>query len=152
MLKMLFTRRALLFCCLVTLGYSFMSQALSAENLPESAQKPIIEQALIFVQLLDKGRPLDAWSRTTLYFRKKLPPQRWQRLYRNQRQRFGRPVERRVGGYRFFSSFEKAADGLYLQVRFLTDFEARKGLTERVMMYKDYDGRWRVIGYFLERE
>lgn len=127
-------------------------QSVSAAPLPESAAKPIIEQALVFVQLLDTQRPLNAWSITTSYFRKKVTPQRWQRAYRNQRQRFGRPLGRQVDGIRFFSSFEEAIDGLYLEVRFRTDFEGRADVIERVMMYKDFDGRWRVIGYFVKLE
>jgi hypothetical protein len=120
-------------------------------RIPDSGQRPIVEQALKFVTLLDQQKPLEAWALTTRYFKKQLPPQRWQRFYRNQRQRFGRPVARRFGGYRFFSTYEKATDGLYLQVRFRTDFEGRNGIVERIMMYKDFDGRWRVIGYFIER-
>ncbi len=145
-----FICRVLFLCSLLSLAFCLLSQPLRATNIPDSAQKPIVEQALTFVQLLDKGKSFDAWSKTTLYFRKNFPFQRWQRIFRNQRQRYGRAVERRLDGYRFFSSFEKATDGLYLQVRFLSDFEAREDVTERVMMYKDFDGRWRVIGYFLE--
>lgn len=135
---------------LLLLGQSVTVPSLQAVTIPDSAQKPIIEQAALFVKLLDQQQPLKAWARTTRYFKNKLPPQRWLRLYRSQRQRFGRAVDRQLAGYRFASSFEQALDGLYLHVRFATDFEARAEVTERVTMYKDYDGRWRVIGYILE--
>lgn len=142
----------LLLCLLLVTGQWLLATPLPAVVIPDSAQKPIIEQAAQFVILLDQQQPLRAWARTTSYFQKKYPPQRWQRLYRNQRQRFGRPIVRRLNGYRFQTSFERARNGLYLQVRFATDFETRAEVSERVMMYKDYDGRWRVIGYVLELE
>ena len=129
-------------CCLPVAG--------EALTIPQTSQAPIIQRAYEFILLLDQDKPLKAWSHTTRYFRKKMSPQSWQRFYRNQRLRFGRPVERQLGGYRFFSTFENATDGLYLEVRFRTDFEARANVSEQVMMYKDFDGRWRVIGYFVE--
>ena len=141
-----------LFCCLSVFLSCLIPSPVSAATLPDSTQRPIVEQALVFVELLDQRKPLKAWARTTNYFRKKFPPQRWQRVFRNQRQRFGRTVDRRLDGYRFYSSFEQAVDGLYLQVRFRTDFEARDAVLERVEMFKDYDGRWRVIGYFMDLE
>lgn len=123
-----------------------------ALTIPQTAQGPIIQRAYEFILLLDQHKPREAWAQMTLYFRKKLSLQSWQRLYRNQRLRFGLPLERRLDGYRFFSTFEKATDGLYLEVRFRTDFEARANVSEQVVMYKDFDGRWRVIGYFIELE
>ena len=139
----------MLLCGLLLLGGWLVSSA-SAALVPPSGQKPIVERALQFVELLDQQQPMKAWSLTTRYFRKQLSPQQWQRIYRNQRQRFGLPVERAFAGYRYFSTFEQAVDGLYLQVRFRTDFEAREDAIERVVMFKDFDGRWRVIGYFVE--
>ena len=136
--------------CLLLIVLLLAAPLLGAVTIPDSAQKPIVEEAVVFVNLLDQQQPLKAWARTTSYFKKTLPAQRWQRLYRDQRQRFGRTIERRLNGYRFLSSFEKALDGLYLQINFLTDFETRTEVTERVVMYKDFDGRWRVIGYFLK--
>ncbi len=135
-------------CGLLLCGAWLVSSA-SAAVVPPAGQKPIVEQALQFVELLDQQQPMKAWSLTTRYFRKQLSPQQWQRIYRNQRQRFGLPVERTFAGYRY-STFEQAVDGLYLQVRFRTDFEAREDAIERVVMFKDFDGRWRVIGYFVE--
>ena len=132
--------------------FSLTPRASNALTVPNTSQKPIIEEALTFVLLLDSQRPLKAWARSTVYFRKKLSPQRWQRLFTAQRQRFGRPVARSLDGYSFLSVFEQATDGLYLEVRFRTDFEARADIIERVVMYKDFDGRWRVIGYFLKRD
>ncbi len=120
-----------------------------ALTIPANAQAPIIQRAYDFILLLDQSKPLQAWGETTLYFKKKLSPQSWQRVYRNQRLRLGRPLSRQLEGYRFFSTFEQAADGLYLEVRFRTDFEARANVGEQVMMYKDFDGRWRVIAYFV---
>ena len=147
--KRVFLKILFLFGFLLFAGWLPPHQASAAQS-PSSAQKPIVEQALIFVSLLDQQKPLKAWSLTTRYFRKKLSPQRWQRVYRNQRQRYGGAVERTFAGYRFLSSFEQAVAGLYLQVRFRTDFQARENVIERVVMFKDFDGRWRVIGYFLE--
>ncbi|WP_303722108.1 DUF4019 domain-containing protein [Malonomonas rubra] len=118
--------------------------------IPDSTQKPIIEKAMQFVTLLDQQQPLKAWAATTRYFQRQLPPKPWQLIYRDQRQRFGGTIDRQLAGYRFTSSFEKALDGLYLQVRFKTDFETRAEVSEQVTMYKDFDGRWRVIGYLLE--
>jgi len=139
-----------LLCGLLVLSSWFVPSQASSVQLPQSGQKPIVEQALRFVELLDQQQPMKAWALTTRYFRKKLSPQQWQRIYRNQRQRFGLPVERTFAGYRYLSTFEQAVDGLYLQVRFRTDFEAREDVIERVVMFKDFDGRWRVIGYFVE--
>lgn len=134
---------------LLFIGFCLPGEA-QALKVPQTAQGPIIQKAYEFILLLDRHEPLKAWAQTTRYFRRKLSPQSWQRLYRNQRLRFGEPLDRQLAGYRFFSTFEKATDGLYLEVRFRTDFEARTNVSEQVMMYKDFDGRWRVIGYFVE--
>lgn len=147
-----FSRRTLVLCCFAALSFLCQSTVLSAAVSPQSTQEPIINQALVFVRLLDQQKPLDAWAITTLYFRKNISPQSWQRHYRARRARLGRPTSRRVESYRYHSSFERAQDGLYLQIRFRTDFEARADVIERVEMYKDFDGRWRLIGYFLEFE
>lgn len=139
--------RLLLLLLALTLlgGWLQASQA----AVPESAQKPIIEKALEFVQLLDRQRPQQAWAQTARYFRSRISLQRWQQIYEEQRLRFGSPQARQIDGYKFFSTYEKALDGLYLEVRFRTDFIGRDAI-ERVIMYKDYDGRWRPIGYYLE--
>ena len=122
----------------------------SSALLPETAQKPIIERALQFITLLDQGSPQQAWATTASYFRSTVTSQRWQQIYERQRQPLGAPIDRRIEGYRFLSTFERALDGLYLEIRFRTVFRNAEA-TERIVMYKDYDGRWRPIGYYLER-
>lgn len=138
------------FCCFSLVLLSSLFLPLSLPAAPPSAQKPIVRQAEVFLQLLDQQKPLKAWQLTTLYFKKKIPSQSWQQLYQAKRQRLGKPLARRFAGYRFHSTFEQAADGLYLRINYRTDFAARANVVERIEMYKDFDGRWRVIGYFLE--
>ncbi len=143
-------RREFLAVLLVFLGNLLLPWSINAQqHLPE-AQRPIIQRALVFLQFLDQRQVSKARAITTLYFRKNINPHLWRRFNRNYREKLGRTLARQVDGYKFHSTFEDAADGLYLQVRFATKFEARAKTVETVEMYKDFDGQWRVIGYFIK--
>jgi len=144
------TRRALLIWTFIGWSALLLPFSLPAAELRPSAQKPIINQALVFLQLLDQGRAEVAWTITSQYFREQVDKQTWQKIYQRRRAPLGAPRSRQVAGYRFHSTFDQAQDGLFLQIRFSTDFGVRADVLETVEMYKDVDGKWRVIGYFLE--
>jgi hypothetical protein len=143
-----FSRHNILLGSLIVLCSLVLSLSLAAAQ--QTTQEPIIRQAEEFLQLLDQQEPLKAWAATTLYFRKKIPQDRWQQIYQGKRARLGSPTSRTLAGYWYHNAFEQAVRGLYLQVDFRTNFQARADVTERLVMYRDFDGRWRVIGYFLE--
>jgi len=123
--------------------------AIPAAGAP-STQQPIVDQALLFLQLLDQKRIDTAWEITTLYFRQQVDLPTWQQTIQKQRSLLGQLNDRKLAGYRYHSTFEQAPSGLFLQVRFLSDFENNPTVRETVEMFQDFDGRWRVIGYRLE--
>lgn len=112
-------------------------------------EKAAAEAAQKWLAAVDAGRYGESWDTAAEVFRRALTRAQWEASLRSVRDPLGKVVSRKLRSATFTTSLPGAPAGEYVVIEYDTDFEGRKGATERVTPMKDADGAWRVSGYYI---
>ena len=100
--------------------------------------------------LIDQGRAGESWSEAASTFRSQVEKDQWEGMVKQVRVPLGAVESREVESASFSRQLPNAPEGEYVMVVFATSFENRPGAKESVATVRDEDGRFRVVGYFIQ--
>ncbi|MFY9552886.1 MAG: DUF4019 domain-containing protein [Thermoanaerobaculia bacterium] len=128
------------------LGLSLAASACAGGGEREKAADHAAQKWLAIV---DAGRYGESWDAAAELFRRALTRAQWEDALNKARSPLGKVLSRKLRSATFMTSVPGAPQGEYVVIEYDTDFENRKGATERVTPMKDPDGVWRVSGYYI---
>lgn len=119
---------------------------------PETAKVAAASSAAVsFLQLLDAGEYEDAWHLGSAHLQTEIPLETWLEQVSDVRQQVGSLQQRSQTDVNYTRApVEGIPEGEYLSFFYLSEFDAKKQAKERVTLYLETDGVWRVAGYFVE--
>ena len=106
--------------------------------------------ASAWLALIDTGQYQRSWAQSATVFRASVPAGQWQQSVSAARAPLGRLRSRVLKSATLASSLPGAPDGEYLVLQFVSDFAHRNGVIETITPMRDWDGTWRVSGYFIK--
>jgi len=135
-------------------GFLFALLALAAvAALPVRAQDPRASEtqrvAREWLALADKLDGSATWDAAGPKFQSALSKERWTQALKDARGPFGAVLQRAVLTTRFTKSIPGQPDGDYVLLQFRTSFAKKESARETVTLER-VDGKWRVIGYFIQ--
>jgi gas vesicle protein len=116
----------------------------------EAARKASAESAQSWLALVDAGEYAKSWSAAAELFQKKVSADRWAETVRGVREELGKLVSRRPDKSDYSRSLPGAPDGEYVVWQYASAFENKKEAIESVVLLKEKDGIWKVVGYFIK--
>lgn len=99
---------------------------------------------------VDAGEYGRSWQEAAPYFQRVTTEAKWTDLLGSVRLPLGKPAGRQPGVGQFSATMPGMPDGAYVLLQFQTAFERNKTAVETVTCLRDYDGRWKVAGYFIK--
>lgn len=103
-----------------------------------------------WLALTDAGDGAGSWKAAGLQFRNAITADRWSEALAAVRRPLGALGQRTVLSTRLEKAIPGAPDGDYAVVLFRTSFAQKADGGETVTLAREQDGRWRVVGYFVE--
>lgn len=97
--------------------------------------------------LLDRGDWGTAWDTASQVFRQQVPLSTWMDAIPKVRAPFGRFIERQPAEVAYKKTLAGRPQGDYVTAIFLSKFEKKPDLQEKVTVEREADGRWHVTGY-----
>lgn len=105
--------------------------------------------AALFLAETDRGSHGAAWDLAGAAFRSGVGRNGWQSAAEQVIKPLGALQQREPGSARATRTLPGAPDGEYLLLEYRSRFAAKAAATETVVMQKEADGQWRVVGYFI---
>lgn len=99
--------------------------------------------------LLDKNDFGSAWEKASVLVREHVTKANFINNAEQVRKRLGKLISRELVISQYKTSLPGAPEGEYVILRFESNFEHKKKITEMVTPQKDPDGIWRVAGYYV---
>lgn len=103
--------------------------------------------AQAWLLLLDRKDWGTAWDTASTVFRQNVPLSRWMDAIPQLRDPFGRMIERQPAEVAYKKTLAGRPEGDYVTAVFLTKFEKKADVQEKVTVEHESDGRWHVTGY-----
>lgn len=112
-------------------------------------QREAAAAAEAWLRLLDEGRYRETWERAAPLFRAALTAGQWEAAVRPVRQEVGALVERQLLRAAPRSSLPNAPPGEYMMVEFDSAFENVARAVETVVLRREGEDGWKVVGSFV---
>jgi len=130
---------------------------------PVQSEKPVeqipvsvVDQSLAgnaasetWLKLIDAGKYGESWKAAGSVFKKAVSEEQWAKSLDGLRKPFGETVSRKRKSLKEMQSLPGVPDGEYMMIEFETNFSQKKDSIETVVLGKEDDGAWRVIGFFI---
>ena len=116
----------------------------------EAARKASAESAQSWLALVDAGEYAKSWSAAAELFQKQVSSDRWVETVRGVRGEIGKLVSRKATKADYSRTLPGAPDGEYVIHQYSSAFENKKEAMEHVVLMKEKDGSWKVVGYFIK--
>jgi hypothetical protein len=97
--------------------------------------------------LLDRGDWGTAWDTASQVFRQNVPLSTWMDAIPKVRAPFGRFIERQPAEVAYKKTLAGRPVGDYVTAIFVSKFEKKPDVQEKVTVERESDGRWHVTGY-----
>jgi hypothetical protein len=97
--------------------------------------------------LLDRGDWGTAWDTASQVFRQNVPLSTWMDAIPKVRAPFGRFIERQPAEVAYKKTLAGRPVGDYVTAIFVSKFEKKPDVLEKVTVERESDGRWHVTGY-----
>jgi DNA-binding CsgD family transcriptional regulator len=120
----------------------------AAASVPAAAETAGAAAAREWVALVDGRRWDESWRNASDMFRAQVSTATWASQVQSVRQPLGAVTARALQSATRTGSLPGAPDGDYEVVQFQTDFAARSGAVETVVLVRESAG-WKVAGYFI---
>ena len=102
-----------------------------------------------WLQLLDAGEYRASWDRAAPLFRESIGAEQWERAVLQVRQATGASTARSPLRTSYTTSLPNAPAGEYVIVEYSSAFENLPEAVESVVLMKQEDGDWEVVGSFV---
>ena len=116
---------------------------------PDSTDTPV-SAAEAWLVLADKLDYQESWSEASSLMRAEVSQTEWAKTLDNIRGPLGSLEKRKLVTVSFHPTLPDAPDGEYVTLRFASSFESMESAVEIVVVAKEQDSTWRVIGYFFQ--
>ena len=116
----------------------------------EAARKASAESAQSWLALVDAGEYAKSWSAAAELFQKQVSADRWAETVRGVRGELGKLASRKATKSDYSRTLPGAPDGEYVIQQYASTFENKKEAMEHVVLMKEKDGTWKVVGYFIK--
>ena len=103
-----------------------------------------------WLELIDAGKYVDAWDRTSTLTRTLESESGWIDKVKHFRDPFGQTITRKIYGTKETVELPGAPEGLYYIFTFHSDFATKSNAVETVTLIYQDDGNWRVLGYSIQ--
>lgn len=118
----------------------------------EAQERAAIAAAELWLKLVDEGRYGDSYAGASAYFKKQGTLEGWIELAKKSRTPLGKVRSRTLKSKKLRTSVPGGPDGLYVTLRFETDFENKVRVVETLAPVLEPDGTWRVSGYYTDAD
>lgn len=108
----------------------------------ESAQK--------WLNLIDRSKYTDSWSKAAQYFQNNITQEEWVRTLQGVRQPLGAILSRNIESRQYTTTLPGSPDGEYVVIQYHTSFANKQSAVETVTPMLDKDGNWKIAGYFIK--
>lgn len=115
----------------------------------EAARIAAGEAALSWLALVDAGEYAKSWNAAAALFQKQVTSERWERTVADVRGEFKKLLSRKPAKADYSRTLPGAPDGEYVVQQYASAFENKKEAMETVVLLKEKDGSWKVVGYFI---
>lgn len=109
-----------------------------------------IQNSEAWLKITDNENSSESWLAASPYFQTQISCHDWDRQFSKARGSLGAVLSRVVNDAQHYTPPSDIPSGEYAIVTFATDFENRSGAIESVTNQKQPDGRWAVVGYFIQ--
>jgi len=116
----------------------------------KAAKKASSDAATNWLALVDAGEYAKSWSSAAALFQKQVSSARWAETVRGARGELGKVVSRKAPKADYSRTLPGAPDGEYVIQQYASAFENREEAVEQVVLMKEKDGSWKVVGYFIK--
>jgi hypothetical protein len=119
----------------------------------KAPSQPIAQQSVVaaseFLYLVDTEEYAKSWDVTSDTLKKMLSQQLWSERIVQLRSFLGPIVERIQHDIAYTASASDVPEGEYVVLTFISRFELRERVIEKLTLMLGDDERWKVVGYFL---
>ena len=103
-----------------------------------------------WLSLVDGANYAQSWETAATFFKSAVPSEKWQEAVKSARGRFGAFKSRTLKSATTATTLPGAPDGEYVVFDFDAVYEKKAAAAERVTVFREKDGSWRVVGYFVK--
>ena len=122
----------------------------SAPDVAADVDAAALAAAEGWLALVDADDYEASWQATGILFREEVPAGEWRDSMTQVREDMGAVTERRLHDQTLQTVMPGVPEGVYLMLEYRSVFERQPQGAELVVLTRQDDGTWRVIGYFLQ--
>jgi hypothetical protein len=126
------------------MGVLLIAPAFGGEK-PEDAAQVVAES---WLKLVDHEPCAASWEKAADPLRVAISKDEWTKACEGARQRIGKAVSRKLKSRQYTEHLPELPDGRYVVMEYESVFERKSSVLETVTTMVDFDGTWRVSGYF----
>ena len=108
-----------------------------------------IKTANAWLKLVDNKEYGESYEQAAIIFKTAVTKENWQQSLNGILPSYGKIISRKLISATYKTSLPGAPDGEYFVITYMTSFEKKEDSLETVAPMKDYDGVWRVSGYYI---
>ena len=108
-----------------------------------------INSAQSWLKLVDNGKYLDSWKKTTDYFKSIISEKKFKKDTSAVRIPLGKVISRKLLSATSKSKLPGAPDGEYVIIKYNTSFKNKKLAIETIILKLAKNNSWKVDGYFI---
>ena len=139
---------SLIFIILIVLQSICFGQKMQTK-IDETNIKAAVKAADAFLKLVDEKKYGESWEQAAKLFKNAVTKENWQQSLNGIFPSYGKIISRKLISATYKTSLPGAPDGEYFVITYMTSFEKKEDSLETVAPMKDYDGVWRVSGYYI---
>jgi len=140
---------SLIFLILVVLQSICFAQEIQTK-IDETKKIAAIKVADAWLKLVDEKKYGESYEQAAIIFKTVVTRESWEQTLNGILPSFGKIISRELISATYKTSLPGAPDGEYFVITFMTSFENKEDSLETVAPMKDYDGVWRVSGYYIK--
>ena len=119
-------------------------------KIDETNKKTAIKVAEAWLKLIDEKKYGESYEQAAILFKTTVTKENWEQSLNGILPTFGKKISRMLLSATYKTSLPGAPDGEYFVITYMTSFEKKEDSLETVAPMKDYDGVWRVSGYYIK--
>ena len=154
--KLLIVMLCLSVCAIASLGQNKPSAKATPTPTPPAADKADLQikaaqvAADHWLALVDAGKYAESWEQAAAVFKEAVAKSEWTEAASQTRLRLGKLKTRKVKYSQVTDKIQGAPAGQFVLLQTEAAFEQQETAKELVTLTLEKDGKWRVIGYFVQ--
>jgi hypothetical protein len=141
-------RKGLAFLVMVASFGIILALPLAAQESADESQAK--QAATVWLAIIDKASYGEAWDAAGQMIKSVVPKEQFENGLIGMRTPLGAIVSRKAVAFESKSTLPGMPDGEYVMVGYNSQFEKKQSASESIVMSREPDGVWRVIGYHFQ--